>query len=147
MSIRTWLPAALWLAFIALIIALADTHHARWLFTWIEHHTGSDKAGHFVLIGGMAFFANLALRGRTFPLFGWRWLVGSAAVALIFTAEEISQKFNRYRHFDYGDLAADFAGILVFGWLARRALRLRPASKEIPVAGLEPAREKPPKGF
>ena len=125
MRIRTWLPAALWLGFVTLIIVLADTHHARWLFTWIESHGGSDKAGHFVLIGGMAFFANLALRGRTFPLLGRRWLVGSTAVALVFTAEEISQKFNPYRHFDYGDLAADFAGILFFSWLSIRFIGAR----------------------
>ena len=145
MRTRAWLPAALWFAFIALIILLADTHHARTLFNWIESHSGSDKAGHFLLIGGMAFFANLALRGRTFPFLGHRWFLGGAIVAAIFTAEEFSQKFNRHRHFDCGDLAADFAGILFFGLLARRILRCR--AEALPVAGLEPAREKPPKGF
>ena len=41
----------------------------------------------------------------------------------LLTAEEFSQKFNQRRHFDYSDLAADYAGIWCAGWLALRMLR------------------------
>ncbi|MEO8351841.1 MAG: VanZ family protein [Chthoniobacteraceae bacterium] len=92
---------------------------------------GSDKLGHFLLIGGMAFFLNLALRARTFRWLGRRWLIGSVLVAVAFTLEELSQRFISSRSFDLVDLAADFAGILFFGWLARRfCARTMPESFE-----------------
>ena len=78
------------------------------------------------MIGGLAFLANLALRGRRVPILGRRLLLGSLAVLIVFTAEEYSQKFNRRRHFDYGDLAADYAGIFAAAWLATRALAASP---------------------
>ena len=114
---------ALWFLAVTGIIMLADTGGAAWLFRWIELTPGSDKAGHFVLIGGMALLLNVALRARRMPALGRRWLVGSVMVVALFTAEEYSQKFNRRRHFDYGDLAADYAGIWCAGWLALRMLR------------------------
>ena len=121
MKSRAVLFAAVWFAFIVFVTYLADTGGAPWLFAWIERVPGSDKVGHFFLIGGLAFLANLALRGRRVPLFGRRLLLGSLAVLVVFTAEEYSQKFNRRRHFDYGDLAADYAGIFCVAWLATRA--------------------------
>ncbi len=114
------IATGLWLAGIVWIIFLADTRGARRIFFWIQRHPGSDKVGHFLLIGGMAFFLNLALRARTFRWLGRSWLLGSALVAVAFTLEEVSQRFIASRSFDLVDLAADFAGILFFGWLARR---------------------------
>jgi multisubunit Na+/H+ antiporter MnhB subunit len=115
--------AALWFVAVVGIIMLADSGGAAWLFRWIERTPGGDKAGHFVLIGGMALLLNLALRARRMPALGRHWLIGSLVVVALFTAEEYSQKFNRRRHFDYGDLAADYAGIWCAGWLALRMLR------------------------
>jgi polysaccharide biosynthesis protein VpsQ len=120
--LKRWLFAASWLAFVAFIIWLADTRRARWFFDWIERYPGSDKVGHFFLIGGMAFVLNLALRRRLGP-----FLLGSVLVAIVFTAEEFSQLWFTARHFDWGDLAADFAGIAFFEWLARWRIR---ASRE-----------------
>jgi len=114
---------------VAAIIWLADTSRARWFFNWLESYPGTDKAGHFVLIGGMAFMLNLALRRRLGP-----FLLGSVLVAIVFTCEEFSQLHFSTRHFDWGDLAADFAGIAFFEWPARRILgkstRVRSISQE-----------------
>ena len=123
MKSRSVFFAVLWFVAVTGIIIMADTGAASWFFQWIEKTPGSDKAGHFFLIGGMALLLNLALRARSVPVLGRRWLVGSMVVVAVFTAEEYSQKFNRRRHFDYGDLAADYAGIWFAGCLA---LRMRP---------------------
>ena len=118
---KRWYLAGLWLAAVAAIIWLADTYRARPFFTWMERHPGSDKVGHFILIGGMAFFANVALRGRKL---GWMQL-GSLGVALVFIAEEFSQRVIPWRTFDLGDIAADIAGIVFFDLLSRPVLRSR----------------------
>ncbi|MEA3208518.1 MAG: polysaccharide biosynthesis protein VpsQ [Chthoniobacter sp.] len=111
-----WLPTLLWLALVVVIIYLADRHLAPSVFGWIDRHLASDKLGHFVLIGGLAGMLNFSLRCRR-----WRgWLVGSLIVAALCSLEELSQAFIPVRHCDWGDLAADFLGILVFGWIARR---------------------------
>jgi hypothetical protein len=67
----------------------------------------------------MAFFLNTSLRVREVAAFGRSFLLGSMIVAAVFTIEEITQMRIPWRTFDYGDLAADYAGILFFGWLAR----------------------------
>lgn len=123
MKSRSVFFASLWFVAVVGIIVLADTGRAAGVFGWIEQTPGSDKLGHFVLIGGMALMLNLALRARCVPALGRQWLVGSIVVVALFTAEEYSQKFNRRRHFDYGDLAADYAGIWCAGWCALRMRR------------------------
>lgn len=117
---RRWLGTAAWLVLVATIIYLADRHLARDFFSFVQQLPGADKAGHFTLIGGMAFFLNLSLRVREVPAFGGRFLLGSVIVAVAFTIEEITQMGMAWRTFDSGDLAADYAGIMFFGWLARR---------------------------
>ena len=119
---KRWLPALAWLMFVGVIIYLADRHLARWFFRFLDGHPGSDKVGHFCLIGGTAFFVNLALRGREFRFLGRGWLLGSLLVGVAFTIEEFTQLRIPWRTFDYGDLTADFVGILFFGWVARRVL-------------------------
>jgi hypothetical protein len=57
---------------------------------------------------------------REIPAFGRSFLLGSMIVAVLCTIEEFTQIRIPWRTFDYGDLAADYAGILFFGWLARR---------------------------
>ena len=117
-----WWGSALWLASVVVIIVLADLGRLKPIYTILTAYPGSDKVGHFVLIGGVAFFMNLLLRCRE-----WRgWLVGSVVVGTLATLEEFSQLSMSTRTFDLLDLTADFAGIFFFGWLANRLLRPRP---------------------
>ena len=119
---KRWLPTIAFFLFVSLIILLADEGWARGFFAWIQNSGGGDKAGHFVLIGGLAFFLNLSLGCRK-----WRGLLaGSLIIVVLCTAEEFSQLFSRYRHFDWLDLAANYAGIFTAGLLARRIARPRP---------------------
>ena len=92
-------------------------------FQWIERHPGSDKVGHFVLLGTLAFSLNLALRGKSLQCGPGRLLWGSLLVAVVITFEEFSQMWVSTRQFDWGDLAANYAGIACADWLVRRWLR------------------------
>jgi VanZ family protein len=75
---------------------------------------GGDKAGHFLLMGLLSLLVNLAFASR--DAFGV--LRCSFLVAAVVTLEELSQAALRYRNFETADLAADLAGIAVFGLLA-----------------------------
>lgn len=93
------------------MIACADLGKARWLFDWVEEHAGSDKVGHFVLIGTLAWTLNYALRGRLVPLGFVRVQLGGMIIAIAITIEEVSQIWIPGRQFDLDDLAANYAGI------------------------------------
>ena len=119
---KRWLPTIAFFLFVSLIIYLADAGLAPGFFGWVQHTSGGDKVGHFVLIGGLALCLNLSLGCR-------KWcglLAGSLIVVALCTAEEFSQLFlGSRRHFDWLDLAADYAGILVAGLAAQRIARQR----------------------
>jgi hypothetical protein len=118
-----WGLALGWLAFITFIIICADEGALKPVYSFIAAHPGSDKLGHFLLIGGMAFLLNIALGLREIRWLGIGWLLGSVIVGTIFTLEEISQIWIPTRSFDLLDLAGDFGGILFFGWLAKLIVR------------------------
>ena len=81
---------------------------------------GSDKLGHFLLMGGLSFLVNLSFSGlgrRGFTVF--RVTLG---LWLVVAVEEISQIWQPRRSFEWQDLAADTAGIVVFALLAAAIL-------------------------
>jgi VanZ family protein len=103
-------------AVLALIVALAD--RGGNLFHFVYAIPGADKTAHFLLMGTLAFLANMALAGR-----GWwlrrSWLpAGSVLVAILVTVEEASQHFIPTRTLSLLDLLADYAGILLLGGAA-----------------------------
>ena len=113
---RRWLPFTAFLAFIITAIYAADRHLARGFFAWVQSIPLGDKAGHFVLMGTLAFLLNRALTGRTI---GRGPQLGGVIVAVFVLAEEISQRWLPGRTFDYADLLADAMGIALADWLAR----------------------------
>jgi polysaccharide biosynthesis protein VpsQ len=119
-ALRHWLPLAGWLGLVAAIIACADKGWAPRLFALLGHVPLGDKAGHFALIGTLAWLLNYALLRRKVTLGFWRVQLGSLIIALLMTAEEASQIWIPGRHFDFGDLAANYAGIACAGLLTRR---------------------------
>jgi VanZ family protein len=78
-----------------------------------------DKIGHFLLMGVFSLVVNLILNARTIRIWKLNCLLGSLIVLAIVTLEEISQIFIGGRTFDLGDLAANAAGIIIFGEIAR----------------------------
>ena len=118
-----WVFTAGWMAFISAVIFCADEHWLTPVYRFIEVYPGSDKVGHFVLIGGMAGLLNLSLGLRSVRVLGWAWLLGGVIVGVACTLEEISQIWIPWRTFDLLDLAGDYAGIVFFGWLAKVVAR------------------------
>ena len=123
-----WAMAAAWLVMCAVIIYFADRGLLKPVYAFIGVHPGSDKVGHFVLIGALAGLLNLALGLREVRWLGRGWLLGSVLIVIFCTLEEISQLWLPARSFDLLDLAGDYAGILFFGWLAKRIARWRARS-------------------
>jgi VanZ family protein len=89
---------------------------------------GGDKIGHFLILCALSALINLSLRNRTWPLWRWQVLVGSALVASFITLEELSQALIPHRTFDLLDLSANYLGVLCGGWVARR-VQARAAQK------------------
>ncbi len=119
MPVKIKMITAIYVFIIAGIIALADlkgTEYLARLGTGIPYF---DKAGHFLLMGGFSFFVNLALKAREISFFSISILLGTLIVLLVVTIEEFSQIFVRGRAFDWGDLLANFVGIVFFGALAK----------------------------
>jgi len=106
--------------FVVGAILAADLGLAPLVFSLVRAVPGGDKIGHFVLVGGLAFLAEFALRGRRIGVLGLRLPLGSLLIAVAATLEEFSQLLLARRSFDVLDLVFDFAGIAILGTLARR---------------------------
>ena len=105
------------------MIVFADRGTARAFFDWINSFPLGDKAGHFFLIGVMAFLLNHALAYRTAPINRSHPQLGGLIVGVVITLEEFSQLWFASRTFDAGDLLANWIGILVAELLVRARAR------------------------
>jgi VanZ family protein len=114
-SQRAWkIVLVIYLIIIGCISAAAYTNHLH--VSAMVGKTQADKLIHFVLLGGASFLARRASAdART------RFLnlpIGPLIVGIAATIDECAQAFSPVRTFDYGDMAANISGVLVFGWLA-----------------------------
>lgn len=111
---------ALFTAFIAWIIYLADTGQGSHFFQAIQAIPAGDKMGHFTLFGLLSLFVNSVCRFKQAILWDIKIYYGSAVVLVFVLLEELSQHFFSTRTLDFFDLLADGLGILFFSLLARR---------------------------
>ncbi len=118
MSAKVKTIAVIYVFMLAGIIILADSRGTNY-FAPINLLPFGDKIGHFCLMGMFSLLVNLALNARTVRVRKLNYLLGSLIVLTIVTAEEFSQIFVGGRTFDWSDLAADAAGIFIFGEIAR----------------------------
>ena len=121
---RFWKLLTLLFGMLLLLIVLLANQGVTFRFVYAI--PGADKTAHFLLMGSLAFLANMALRGAAIHL-GRRTLpLGGSLVALLVTLEEASQHFIPARTLSLGDLLADYAGIMLIGglalWLQRRTV-------------------------
>ncbi|HEX8249461.1 MAG TPA: VanZ family protein [Pyrinomonadaceae bacterium] len=121
MSARIKILAALYILVLAGIVVLADIKETQYLFRPLRRLPYGDKIGHFLLMGMFSLVVNLILKARTIRVWKLSYLLGSLIVLAIVTMEEFSQIFVRGRSFDVTDLVADWAGIIIFGEIARLA--------------------------
>lgn len=123
MSARIKILAFIYILILAGIIILANIRETQFIFQPLRNLPFGDKIGHFCLMGCFSFVINLVLKARNFQIGKIRYLLGSLIVLIIVFIEECSQLFVRGRTFDWGDLVADFLGIMIFGEIARLTYR------------------------
>jgi VanZ family protein len=113
-----WLAIAFTM-FIVTVIALADLGRLRFLFWIMRRFENLDLFLHFVLIGTLTFLVTASLI-QAFPTKNLNTIVLASVFffLIVFTIEEISQIPIRGRSFSVKDLAANYLGILTFGFLA-----------------------------
>ena len=104
--------------FVTYIIYIANTGTPSSFMNMMMGIPYSDKLGHFLLIGGMSFLLNLALKLKKIQILKFSLLLGSLIVFTLISLEEFSQLFNSKRTFDLVDLFFNYLGIFVFGKLA-----------------------------
>lgn len=110
-----WLAIA-YSSLILIIIYMADLGSP--LLRVIHAIPYGDKIGHFVLIGGLTLLINLAVNCHRISVGRLKFLTASLVIVVLITLEEFSQLFVASRHFDLGDLAANYLGIVFCSWLA-----------------------------
>ena len=106
-------------------ISLAATFWPR-RFKFLEQTVpGSDKAGHFVVMGLLAMVLVWAFAGTTWRGFRLTGVTCLAATLLLVSLEETSQLIIPGRTFSWLDLAYSWAGVLVLGGLVAALTRRR----------------------
>lgn len=120
MSNRYGLATAVAAVLIVTVIVAADFALLPPVSAYVP---AGDKALHFLLIGGLALLANLALRGRRVSLGLRRPMLGSVVVGLLISAEELSQIWLPSRTFSWMDIAMNTLGVIAAHYLADRLIR------------------------
>lgn len=117
--------AVIYTLILAAIVFLVDRPATQPLFRFVYDIPFGDKIGHFCLMGFFSFLLNLALNAKAIKFGKINFPVGSLVVSFVVLVEEFSQLWIRGRTFDAGDLLFDFAGIFLFGELARLMIKRR----------------------
>ncbi len=111
--------AVLFSLFILAVIVTADFGIIDPYLRWMTHF-GGDKVGHFVLFGLLNFFIIRAFLNRPNADPSRVALTVSLALAILIGLEEWSQSLFPARTMSLDDLAAGYAGVALFGFLAWR---------------------------
>ncbi|MGD1872853.1 MAG: VanZ family protein [Mastigocoleus sp.] len=104
--------------YIGIIIAIATSAYLKIIPNEIEKFPYYDTVLHFLLIGFSAFLGHLALRKRWIKILYIPLPLAPILISFFVTIEEFLQMLSPHRSFDLLDLAADFAGLMVFTLLA-----------------------------
>ncbi len=96
------------------IIYQADMGKNQDVFIFLDQIKYGDKFAHFLFFGVASLLLNLILKLKCIQVLGIRLYIGSCAVLLFSTLEEMSQILTPHRNFDTADLMANIAGVLTF---------------------------------
>jgi len=108
------------LAYAAVLAAIIFSADAGWLPPFAERLHDlpfGDKVMHFLMFGGLALVANLALASRGRRTLARAIVIGSILVLIVATAEEYSNRFVSRRDWSFGDLTANYLGVACLGVL------------------------------
>jgi polysaccharide biosynthesis protein VpsQ len=122
MPLKRWLPFSVFFLFIVGIIVANDLGQIQGMINSINSVPFGDKLGHTIFIGTLAYLLNYALVDRLVSIDQYKILLGCIIIAVAMTAEEFSQIWIPSRTFDFLDLAANYFGIAIAGWLRLRKI-------------------------
>ena len=105
-----WATAIAALVLIAIVVA-ADRDALPLLLQRVYNYPAGDKAGHFVLFGGLTFLAALGFGRRARPIAGLSLPVSTLVIVVLVTLEEASQAWFPGRTASVFDLLASYVGI------------------------------------
>lgn len=105
------------------ITVAASTGRAEPLLDLVRSLPGGDLAGHFLLVGGLAFVSVLAWVGPNDGRRQRRWILVVAGVLAAVTFDELLQAVLPRRAFSLTDLAANVLAVLIFSAFALAARR------------------------
>ncbi|MBP0021048.1 MAG: VanZ family protein [Cyanobacteria bacterium SBLK] len=116
-----WILAACFYGALLFTIGfLAYTGNLPAFLHYIPYH---DTLGHFILYGIASYLGDRVLRGRKFPVMGYRIPLFAFVFGVITIVEEYIQSFSPHRTFSWVDMIASLLGLLVGYWLAQRELK------------------------
>lgn len=102
--------------FIVLVIFIMLSATFQWenpIMGLIKGFKYGDKFAHLILIGILAYCINYLLKFKTIKRFNQNLLVGTIAITVFITLEELSQIWISTRTFDLMDLSANYVGIAI----------------------------------
>lgn len=127
----------LYAAALATVLALGDARLLPAVAAHINDLPVLDKVIHFSMFGVLALLVNLSLVSRGKWSVAGAIVTGGMIVATLATAEELSNLLVTAREYSFGDLAANYLGIICVGvlplwsWQRRRAVAAaRPADAQ-----------------
>jgi len=112
------ISCAAFLILITVAVFAANSGQVSQLFWFADKVPGKDKTGHFLLMGGLAFFAVLAIAPRLKMPIGKSTLVVLVTLSVLIATEEGSQYFISTRSFSIADLVCSLAGVAILGGVA-----------------------------
>ena len=114
----TKLFVAVYILMILTLVVIADLGLGKPFYELAKAVPGSDKTGHFLLMGFISFPVHLLLKNPLKRV--WNIPIPSAAVFIIpiILLEELSQFFFDNRNCSTLDFACDVAGVFSFGYQA-----------------------------
>ncbi len=118
------LLALIMIVLVLAIIALANTAPSFPMFRLINQLPGTDKLGHFLIMGTLSFFVVLAFSYKRGYWHLRRSLIVMGLLGVAIGLEELSQSLLPTRTMSLTDLLASWAGLLFFGILALGVLKI-----------------------
>lgn len=107
-----------YIAFVLLLVIIADLGLGKPLYDWVKIIPGSDKTGHFLLMGFISFPIHLLMKQPILRILRIPVPKGVFVIIPLILIEELSQFYFSHRNCSTLDFASDVAGVLVFGYLA-----------------------------
>lgn len=144
-SFRFLVPTG-FVLFLAWVIYLANTGQNDVFPMNLAVLPHTDKIGHVVLYGLLAWILGFGSRFRAVRLLGKKCDLGATLAAIFACTEELSQFLSPHRTPDLVDLACGFLGI----WIARRLTQRRSANGRVKGSDrglLQEERDRPNRSF